>query len=211
MPIPDAFRRALSTHDMSFAANHAEQLAAYCELLWEWNNRLNLTRHVDFESFVTRDLPDCLQLADLLNENESVLDVGSGGGVPGAVLAILRPDLTMTLAESTQKKAIALEAIAKELNLPVEVCPDRGEDVLRRRSFDTVTARAVAPLRKLVPLFRPQRKRFRRLLLVKGPNWAEERTAAEEAGVMKSVRVEPVADYATPGRDGHSVILEVIL
>lgn len=209
MTIPVTLCQAVAAHELSFTEDQLSKLAAYCEQLWDWNSRLNLTRHTNYDAFVTRDLFDCRYLAELLQDNERVLDVGSGGGVPGVVLAILRPDVTITLAESTQKKAAALKSIVKELSLPVTVISDRGEEVLRRQMFDSITARAVAPLKKLVPLFHPQRKKFCRLLLVKGPKWRDELSSAEAAGLMDRVHAETVACYATPGRDGRSVVLEV--
>ena len=60
------------------------QIDRYCALLWDWNSKLNLTRHTDFDTFVSRDVVDSLELAKLLSANEEVLDVGSGGGVPGS-------------------------------------------------------------------------------------------------------------------------------
>jgi len=184
-------------------------LDKYCQLLWEWNTRLNLTRHTNFEAFVTRDLHDSRQLAAHLSPNESLLDIGSGGGVPGIVLAILRSDLNVSLAESTQKKAVALEQMIAELNLDVPVFAQRAEDVVRSRKYDTITARAVAPLPKLLTWFRPHCKQICRLLLIKGPNWTQERDAAEDEGLMRRVNVEQLSSYGTHGRDGDSVILEV--
>lgn len=201
--------RTLAAHQISVSDIQLRQLQRYCELLWDWNTRLNLTRHTDWESFVTRDLHDSQQLAEQLEPNESILDVGSGGGVPGVLLAILHPSLTVTLTESTRKKAAALEAMLAELELPVTVKAERAEDVLRHHSADTVTARAVAPLRRLLPWFRPHRQRIGRLLLIKGPSWTTERDEAADAGLLKGVDLQVSGEYATSGRDGLSVILEL--
>ena len=65
------------------SAPQIARLEAYCRLLWDWNSKLNLTRHTDFEKFVTRDLTDSLVFARFLGQGETVLDVGTGGGVPG--------------------------------------------------------------------------------------------------------------------------------
>ena len=184
-------------------------LQQYCKHLWSWNKRLNLTRHTDYEAFVSRDLRDSQQLANHLQSGESLLDAGSGGGVPGIVLAVLNPALTVSLSESTQKKAAVLKTITGEMNLPMAVFAQRAEDVLGSHSFDTICARAVAPLKKMVLWFRPQRPRMGRLLLVKGPAWKIERDEAAEAGLLGAVDLQVLSEYATAGRRGKSVILEV--
>ena len=199
----------LALHNAAVSENQTSRLQRYCEQLWDWNTRLNLTRHTDFDSFVTRDLLDSRQLAEQLSDDERVLDAGSGGGVPGIILAILNPALNVSLSESTRKKAAALQAIVDSLDLPVTVFAERAEDVLRNQSFDTITARAVAPLKKLLPWFRPQRRQFQRLLLIKGPSWATERDAAADGGAMRDVDLQILHEYATAGRDGHSVVMEV--
>ena len=202
-------KQSLSAHSVTLTDNQQTLLQHFCEHLWDWNQRLNLTRHTDFETFVTRDLHDSQQVEKHLQPGESVLDVGAGGGVPGIVLAVLNPALTISLSESTQKKAAALEAIVSALSLPIAVFAERGEDVLRSHAFDTITARAVAPLKKILPWFRPRRCRLGRLLLVKGPSWQREYQAADDAGVLHHVRCQVLAEYSTVGRDGRSVIVEV--
>ena len=87
-----------------------------------------------------------LNLRKLLDRGERVLDVGTGGGVPGVLLAILRPDLRVSLCESTQKKAKAVEAIVGQMGLTVPVYACRAEEVLQVTTFDTLVARALAPL-----------------------------------------------------------------
>ncbi|MEZ6062917.1 MAG: 16S rRNA (guanine(527)-N(7))-methyltransferase RsmG [Planctomycetaceae bacterium] len=185
-------------------------LDQYCERLWDWNRKLNLTRHTDPEAFVTRDLLDTQQLAEHIASGETVLDIGSGGGVPGVPMAILRPDLCITLAESSGRKAAALKAILGDLKLAIPVLAERGEDILKTRTFDTATARAVAPLKKLLPLLRPVRNSFGKLLLIKGPNWVSERKEAEAGKHLRGFTIDVLAEYATPGRDGRSVILQIV-
>ncbi|MFO0925224.1 MAG: RsmG family class I SAM-dependent methyltransferase [Pirellulales bacterium] len=89
-------------------------LQRYCHALWEWNEKVNLTRHTNYDLFVRRDLLDSLHLANLLAQDEEVLDLGTGGGVPG-IVAILRPDVQMSLCDSVQKKANIVDDIVKNL------------------------------------------------------------------------------------------------
>jgi 16S rRNA (guanine527-N7)-methyltransferase len=202
-------QETLTTHGFTTDAETTTRLNAYCQMLWEWNSRINLTRHTDYESFVTRDLHDSRQLLKHLQSTKSVLDIGSGGGVPGIVMAILQPGLAISLCESTQKKAAALESMVSHLGLQIPVLAQRAEDIIRAQKFETITARAVAPLPKILAWFRPHRKQFRRLVLIKGPNWTTERDTAEDEGLLRRVQIDIVDSYETIGRDGESVILEV--
>ncbi|MCH2210804.1 MAG: 16S rRNA (guanine(527)-N(7))-methyltransferase RsmG [Fuerstiella sp.] len=209
MSDPDTLKDVLFAHSVVMTDDRQLLLQQYCQSLWSWNSRLNLTRHTNFEAFVTRDLNDSQQLETHLQSGESVLDVGAGGGVPGIVLAILNPGIVVSLCESTQKKANALREIVAQLRLPIDIFAERAEHVLFSHSFDTITARAVAPLQKLIRWFRPHRNRIGRILLVKGPNWAREYDEASQAGLLAADEIQVVAEYTTPGRTGSSVVLEV--
>ena len=199
----------LSAHAVTVNENQREFLQRYCDHLWDWNRHLNLTRHTNYEAFVTRDLNDTQHLEKHLQPGESILDVGSGGGVPGIVLALLNPSLTVSLSECTQKKAAALKAIIAALNIPITVYSERAEDVMRRHTCDTITARAVAPLKKLLVWFHPPRRSMKRLLLIKGPSWQKEKEEAEKTGILSQVILEVLSEYHTVGRHGKSVILQV--
>ena len=205
----DNLTDVLGRYEISLPTNQVARIEQYCRLLWDWNQKLNLTRHTDFETFVARDMIDVLQLSALLHERESVLDVGSGGGVPGVVLALLRPDLRITLCESVGKKAAALEAIVRELDLPVAVCAARAEDLLQESQFDVLVARAVGPLWKMLKWFQPHWPAIGRLLTVKGPRWTDERGEARHRGYLRSLQLRKAAAYAMPGTDSESVILKI--
>ncbi len=174
----DSLAAALERHGVELEVGQRDNLQRYCEALWDWNTKLNLTRHTDYEKFVARDVIDCVQLERLLDAGERVIDVGSGGGAPGAVLAILRPDLEVSLTESMAKKAKALEAIVRAAAIEATVHHARAETLLEAGEYDTVVARAVAPLSKLLTWFAPHWDSFQRLLVFKGPAWVEERRLA---------------------------------
>ena len=199
----------LQRHQIELPADQVEQLDRYCQLLWQWNERLNLTRHTDYEKFVSRDLVDTLQLSALLEPGQRVLDVGSGGGVPGVVLAILRPDLQVSVCESIGKKAQALDAIVSELHLPVTVYQARAEHLLPDFPFDVLTCRAVGPLWKICKWFAGHWSAFGRLLAIKGPRWVEERGEARHRGLMHGVELRKLATYETPGVGSENVILSL--
>jgi 16S rRNA (guanine527-N7)-methyltransferase len=201
---------ALRALDLSVPGEQVRQLDQYRELLWQWNAKLNLTRHTDFDAFAGRDVLDSQQLARWLDAGEEVLDVGSGGGVPGIILAILRSDLDVSLCESVQKKARALHSIVDQLQLPVAVHHSRAESLLEDLRFDTIVARAVGPLWKICSWFRPHWHSFGRLLLIKGPRWVEERAAARERGLLQGLELRRIAQYRMPGTESHSVVLQLM-
>ncbi len=205
---PD-FVAALQRYQIELPVDQAAALQQYAELVWEWNEKLNMTRHTTWDLFVGRDLLDSVHLASVLEPKEQVLDLGSGAGVPGIPLAILRPDVSMSLAESVGKRAKVLDEMVAELQLPVSVYAARGEDILEDFQFDTITARAVGSLHKLCTWLRPHFGDFRRMLLLKGPRWIEERSEARHLGSLKGLQMRKRASYPLPGAEGESVILEL--
>jgi 16S rRNA (guanine527-N7)-methyltransferase len=209
MNADDTLAESLKRHGLELPGGQIDRLDQYCRLLWDWNTKLNLTRHTDYEKFVGRDVVDTLQLAAHLREGEEVLDVGTGGGVPGVVLAIVRPDLKMTLCDSVAKKARAVEAIVKDLGLEVPVMPFRAEELLEDARYDALVIRAVGPLWKLLAGFKPHWDSFRRLLVIKGPKWPEELTEAKRRGLLHNLQLKTVAEYAMPAAEGKSVVLKI--
>ncbi len=122
------------------------QFAAYLALLQRWNERVNLTRIIAPGEVVAKHFLDSLAIVPHLDGAKTLLDVGSGGGFPGAVAAIACPSLVVTLVESLQKKAAFLEALARDLRLPLVVEPKRLEQ-LTKRPFDAAVSRATfAPI-----------------------------------------------------------------
>ncbi|HJS07210.1 MAG TPA: 16S rRNA (guanine(527)-N(7))-methyltransferase RsmG, partial [Pirellulales bacterium] len=151
----DTLTAALERHRIELDEDQAALLDRYARALWAWNQKLNLTRHTNYEKFVSRDVVDSQWLERFLDSAERVLDVGTGGGVPGIVLAILRPDLEVSLCESVAKKARAVEDIVRQLGLPITVHHARAEELLADYEYDTLVVRAVAPLDKLLTWFKP--------------------------------------------------------
>ncbi|MCL4200897.1 MAG: 16S rRNA (guanine(527)-N(7))-methyltransferase RsmG [Pirellulaceae bacterium] len=205
----DSLEQALARYEISLAPPQIERLDRYCRLLWDWNEKLNLTRHTTWDKFVARDLVDSLQLSQLLEPGQEVLDVGTGGGVPGIVLAILREDVEVSVCESVQKKARAVQEMVGQLDLPCAVYAERAEKLLEDLRYDVLVARAVGPLWKMCKWFQNYWHEFGCLLAVKGPGWVEERAAARERGMLKQVKLRRVASYPMPGTDSESVILRI--
>jgi 16S rRNA (guanine527-N7)-methyltransferase len=207
-PDADSLPAALARHGLSLSAEQVALLDRYARLLWEWNEKLNLTRHTDYEKFVSRDLVDSLQLAALLRQGEEVLDVGTGGGVPGVMLAILRPDLKVTLLDSVQKKIRAVSEIVAALGLPIETVAARVEEHLEDARYDVLVFRAVGPLWELLKWCSRHWNMIGRLLVVKGPKWPEERSEAARRGLLRTLELKQAAAYPLAGTESQSVILK---
>ncbi len=127
----------------------------YAQLLIEWNEKINLTAITQPDEIVLKHFVDSLMLLKYLDikENSKVIDVGTGAGFPGVALLIARPDLNVTLLDSTKKKLNVIENILSEINLDAKIVHSRAEEAGRlpefREKYDIVTARAVSNLRDL--------------------------------------------------------------
>ena len=128
-----------------------------------------------------RHLPECRAFAHVLPPDRRVLDLGSGGGLPGLVIALERPDLAVELLEATGKKVTFLRETAQSLGVQVAVHQGRAEDLGRSTlagRFEVVTARALAPLDRLAGWAAPFLTPGGCLYAIKGARWQEELDAA---------------------------------
>lgn len=129
------------------AVHHLETFVA---LLREWGKTHNLIGRHEFDRIWTRHVLDSLALAPLLNDG-ALIDLGSGAGFPGLVLALTQPDRRVTLVESSRRKAGFLSHVAGVTGVPVTVRPARIE-AQPDEVFPNVSARALAPLSTLLTL-----------------------------------------------------------
>jgi 16S rRNA (guanine527-N7)-methyltransferase len=184
------------------------KLLAYIALLEKWNRTHNLTAIRDPERMVTHHLLDALATLPHLGQQPAlrVLDVGSGGGVPGVPLAIARPDWRVTLLDSNRKKAAFLRQAVAEVPLPnVVVAATRVEDYAPDAQFDVAISRAVAELSTFVAATRRLVRAGGRLMAMKGIH-----PGKELAKLPDGVRVVAVPALDVPGVEGerHLVIME---
>ena len=161
----------------------AERLALYHDLLLRWTRRINLIAPSTRDGIWLRHIDDALQLWEHAPEEPgSWIDLGSGGGLPGVVVAVVaaehQPGWTMTLVESDRRKAAFLQHCVAELALTATVVPKRVEEV-RLPGQDVISARALAPLPRLLELAVPLMHRGSRLLFPKGRTALSELTEAE--------------------------------
>jgi len=185
------------------------RMQEYCHRLWEKNQILNLTRHTDYDTFAARDVMDTWQLSKLISDGSEILDIGSGGGVPGLLLSIMRPDLKVNLVDSVGKKIAAIEDFSESMQLDVQIFHCRAEELTADFRYDFCVARAVGPLWKLCSWFENDWLNIGHLLAVKGPRYVEEIREADSKKLLNHVNVKPVAKYLMPNTQIESVILDI--
>ena len=126
-----------------------EKLHAYTDLLREWNQKINLVSRKDMERLETKHLAHCLTITKFLRlmPKARLLDVGTGGGLPGIPLAICYPHAKFTLMDSIAKKVMVVEDIVRRLELTnVEIIRGRAEELPRKKAYDFILGRAVTSL-----------------------------------------------------------------
>jgi len=152
-----------------------ELAAAYAELLVTDGVTQGLIGPREAPRIWDRHLLNCAVLSDVLPEGADVADLGSGAGLPGIVLAIRRPDLRVTLVEPLLRRATFLTDVVARLGLDrVDVVRIRAEDLHGQAEFSVVTARAVAPLPRLLGWSMPLVRRGGELVAMKGSSAAQE-------------------------------------
>lgn len=170
--------------ELGVARETVSRLSTYVDLLRQWNERLNLVADSTMPDVWRRHILDSAQLVDLIPpESTSIVDLGSGAGFPGMILAILlshRPGTFVHLIEATQKKCLFLEEVAAATAAPVKVHWARAEEVENLKTH-VVTARAVAPLNRLLGLAYPYFGPGTIGLFLKGKSLTDELTLAAKS------------------------------
>ncbi len=182
----EILQAALSEWQIALTPEQSAQFRAYADLLVDWNaNRMNLTRLTSPHDIAISHFLDSLAITQIcrIPHNARLIDVGTGAGFPGLAIKILRPDIKLTLLEATQKKLTFCQEVATQLGLQnTNFVHGRAEETGESRSFrgmfDVVTARAVAPMEKLVQWTEPFVSEAGCIVAWKGPSAEDEMAAA---------------------------------
>jgi 16S rRNA (guanine527-N7)-methyltransferase len=207
MTVEHQLTAGIAALGLALPAGAEARLLAYLALLDKWNRVYNLTAVRDAERMVSHHLLDSLAAVPYF-QGERVLDVGSGGGLPGIPLAIARPELQVTLIDSIAKKTAFLLQAKAELGLNnLSVVTSRVEDFRPAAGFDVITSRAFSDLKEFVTLTRHLLAPGGRWLAMKGL-YPHEEIALLPDGVRVS------ADHAlvVPGLEAsrHLIVLEPV-
>lgn len=157
----DEFIKYLKELNITITNENLLKLEQYKEFLIEYNKHTNLTAIKDENSIYLKHFYDSLTINEYIKEQMNILDIGTGAGFPGMVLAIFNPTSHFVLLDSNNKKTSFLKLLKEKLNLPnVEIVNIRAEEYVRNNfeTFDIVTSRAVAELRILAELSIPALK-----------------------------------------------------
>lgn len=181
------------------------QLQRYAEAIRRSPHNLLSPRGLD--ELESRHLPECAAFAASLPPRSPVLDVGSGAGLPGMVIALVREDLEVHLLDATRKKTRFLQETADRLGVHVVVHTGRAEELGRGAlagRYPTVTARAVAPLDRLVGYVAPLLAPGGVLHAIKGASWADELDTARSAMARTGLELVAAPDMTATAANEHT-------
>lgn len=190
-----------------YAGDTREAIERYVDILRTRGIEWGLLGPREGDRIFSRHVLNSVAVESLIPQGVDVVDVGSGAGLPGIPLAIVRPDLHVTLLEPLLRRVTFLEQSLHELGLAdrIEVVRGRAEE-LRKRHFDVVTCRAVAPLERLLgwtaPLFLPDGE----LLALKGSSAADEIDDAARALDRRRLTAEVLQVRASAAAEPTSVV-----
>lgn len=199
--------------DVVFDDKQLDRFYEYMNLLLEWNEKINLTTITDPEEIILKHFIDSLTINKYIDRDRSIADVGTGAGFPGIPLKIYRPDISVTLVDSLNKRINFLDVVISSLGLDnIWTVHARIEDFARdgkyREKFDYATARAVANLAVLSEYLIPVVNIGGRCICMKGSNINEELASARNAIDILGGKVDVVDEFELPGSDiSRSVVI----
>ncbi|WP_369716171.1 16S rRNA (guanine(527)-N(7))-methyltransferase RsmG [Leptotrichia alba] len=206
------FLKLLSKSEIKVSDEKITQMLKFLELLYNKNQIMNLTAIRDKKGMLEKHFIDSLLLTKVINDDEkSFIDVGTGAGFPGLVLAIYYPEKKYLLVDSVRKKIEFINEVIKELNLQnVTTSFERSEELIKdkRESFDVALCRGVANLRIISEYMIPFIKVNRRFLPQKlNLNEVEE---SKNALKILNSKINKTFEFKLPESKDTRIILEII-
>ena len=214
--IPEFVRTDLGRLEISLTEEVMVSLSQFLDQLLEANQRFNLTSIRDRNEAWHRHIIDSLTLMPFIGDVPSganLIDVGTGGGLPGIPIALARPDLNVMLLEATGKKAEFCRRCAGELSLDLKVIHDRaeriGQDLAHREHYTVAVSRAIGPMRELLEYTLPLLRINGKLLAMKGPKAEQELEQAANALDILGAKELRVYDAYPPDFGQGTVVVAV--
>jgi 16S rRNA (guanine527-N7)-methyltransferase len=182
-----------------------EKAAQHLTLIASANEYMNLTRIIDPRQAAIKHVYDSVAPWQHFRGVKKVLDAGTGAGFPGIPLSLVLPNIRFTLSESVHKKARFVDSVVDSMELPnVRVIAQRAEELMASRP-DIITARAVAPINRMLDLFGNALRQGMRLILYKGPDVEAELEEARKRRVTADV----LCRYELPDGLGTRTLLQI--
>ena len=215
--ITEFYVNQLKNENIKLTDEMLEKLEKYKDLLLEWNEKINLTAITDEEEVFVKHFVDCLYCAKYItNEDKSIIDVGTGAGFPGLVLAIYFPDKEFTLLDALNKRLIFLEDVINKLGLKnVKLVHGRAEEIVRidnlYENYDIAVSRAVAQLPILLEYISPYIKVNGKCIVMKGDNVDEELKVSSNALKVLNLKLlrKNLYSYNVKNEEYKRSILEI--
>jgi 16S rRNA (guanine527-N7)-methyltransferase len=183
-----------------------EKAAQHLALIVSLNEHMNLTRITDPQQAAIKHVYDSVAPWHHFRGVKKVLDAGTGAGFPGIPLSLVLPDVRFTLSESVQKKARFVDSVVESLELPnVHVVAQRAEERAASRHPDIITARAMAPIPRIIDLFGNALKEGVRLMLYKGPDVEAELEEVQQRRLAADV----LCRYELPDGLGWRTLVQI--
>jgi 16S rRNA (guanine527-N7)-methyltransferase len=157
---------------LAYFQGREDQIQRYAQFLAGAGIERGLIGPKEGDRIWERHIANCIPITTIIPQGVRVVDIGSGAGLPGVVIALARPDLRVSLVEPLQRRVDFLNEIVAELGLDIEVIRGRAERV--KKQFEVVTARAVAPLEKLINISWHMIPKTGSLMAMKGESAADE-------------------------------------
>ena len=152
-----------------FTRDQNKKIKEFINLALEFNKTHNIFVRKDYEEVFQKDVLDCAPLFNMIKEQESVIDLGSGGGFPGILLAIFLPNNHISLLESSSKKCYFLKTVIEKLSLKNTTTINQTiKENNNLGVYDVITARAFAPIKKIIKLTANNTHQKTKHILLKG-------------------------------------------
>ena len=191
----DILAKKLNEHNAPPDAE--KKIRRYIEFLLLENEKFNLTSITDEHEIIVKHIIDSLAAAPYIMKNASVLDIGSGAGLPGLIIKIARPDIDLKLIDSVNKKVAFINSAIAMLNLSCAVAEHkRAEELPKNILYDVVVSRAVAELRTLAEYSLPFLKFGGKLIAYKSSKAEEEIDSAANSLKILGGEVEEIVDVS---------------
>lgn len=208
------FKQKLNEFDIKINDEQIKSFEKYMNLLLEWNEKINLTAITQPEEIKLKHFVDSLTVLKYINDDDKVIDIGTGAGFPGIPLKIMNENTKITLLDSLNKRINFLNIVIETLNLRnIQAIHGRAEEIARnklyREKYDVAVSRAVANLSTLTEYMLPFVKIGGKCICMKGANVNEELERAQNAIKELGGEIERVDNFYLSDNDNERNIIVI--